>query len=346
MGDELASLEAEIYRLAGERVQHQLAAAARRHPVREAGVSGARPHAQDEELLHRRGDRSRSWRRAAFRCPSGCCATASCSKLKSTYVDALPQLVDPTAASTPASMQAVAATGRLSSANPNLQNIPVRTEQGQRIRRAFIAAPGLLPAGRRLQPDRAAHPRPHRQGAGADRGLPLRARTSTAPPPPRSSAGSPELVTADQRRAAKTINFGILYGMSAVRPRPGARHPAGEAEPLHRGLPRALSAASAPTSRRRCRSAERDGKVETLYGRVRWLPDIQARTWQSARERPPHGHQRPHPGHRGRHPQAGDDRASTGGCAQEHPQARLLLTVHDELVLEVPEAAAEASPRW
>ena len=73
-----------------------------------------------------------------------CCATASSRKLKSTYVDALPALVAADGRLHTRFQQAVAATGRLSSVNPNLQNIPVRTEQGQQIRKAFVAAPGNL----------------------------------------------------------------------------------------------------------------------------------------------------------------------------------------------------------
>ena len=86
------------------------------------------------------------------------------AKLKSTYVDALPALVDENGRLHTRFNQAVAATGRLSSASPNLQNIPVRTETGQQIRKAFIAPTRTPTAGGRLQPDRAASPRPHRRG--------------------------------------------------------------------------------------------------------------------------------------------------------------------------------------
>ena len=103
------------------------------------------------------------------------------TKLKSTYADALADEIDRETGRVHTSYAlAVAATGRFSSNNPNLQNIPIRTEEGRRIRRAFIAEPGQFAAVGRLQPDRAAARRPCGRGAGAEAGVPRRGRHSRA----------------------------------------------------------------------------------------------------------------------------------------------------------------------
>ncbi len=135
-------------------------------------------------------------------------------KLKSTYADALPTLVDAEGRLHTRYLQAVAATGRLSSVNPNLHNIPIRTERRQRIPRAFRAAPGwelLVADYNQIELRILAHIAGEealvdsfRAGHDIDR--------STAA----CVFGiSPDLVSGEQRRAAKVINFGILYGMSA-----------------------------------------------------------------------------------------------------------------------------------
>jgi DNA polymerase-1 len=113
-------------------------------------------------------------------------------KLKSTYVDALPQLVNPRTGRIHASFnQTVAATGRLSVADPNLQNIPIRTAEGRRIREAFVAETGPPAAERGLQPDRAARARAPFERPDAHRHLPARAKTCTTARRARSSARSP-----------------------------------------------------------------------------------------------------------------------------------------------------------
>ncbi|HJX28186.1 MAG TPA: DNA polymerase I, partial [Thermoanaerobaculia bacterium] len=259
-------------------------------------------------------------------------------KLKSTYVDALPAIVAADGRVHTRYNQAVAATGRLSSTNPNLQNIPIRTELGQRIRRAFVAAPGhllLVADYSQIELRILAHIaeeealiRSFAQGEDIHR-----ATAATV------FNVAPELVTGEQRRAAKTINFGILYGMSAF------------------GLSQALSISTKEADRfitayldqfpgvRRYveetqRSAEKEGKVETLYGRVRFLPDIQSKN-RALRE----------------NARRMAINARIQGTAAdllkkamieidcrvraEHPDSRLLLTVHDELVLEVPEGKVE-----
>jgi DNA polymerase-1 len=257
------------------------------------------------------------------------------SKLKSTYVDALPTLVAADGRLHTRFQQAVAATGRLSSANPNLQNIPIRTELGQRIRRAFVAGPGmqLLAADYsqvelRILAHIAGEPELIRAfQAGEDIH--------------RSTAAivfgiAPELVSADQRRAAKTINFGILYGMSAFGLAQNLGIARGEADRFitayldrYPGVRRYVEET--------VRAAERDGRVETLYGRVRWLPDIQSKNRnlrENARRMAINA----------RIQGTAADLLKMAMVAigrrlrAEQPRARLLLTVHDELLFEVPDA--------
>jgi DNA polymerase-1 len=260
------------------------------------------------------------------------------SKLKSTYVDALPAMLGEDGRLHTRFYQAVAATGRLSSANPNLQNIPVRTELGQRIRRAFVAGPGqvLLVADYsqielRILAHIAAEPELIRAfAAGEDI---HRATAGTV------FGVAPELVSADQRRAAKTINFGILYGMSAFGLSQNLGISKGDAERFiaayldrYQGVRRYVEET--------LQTAEREGKVETLYGRVRWLPDIRSKNHnlrENARRMAINA----------RIQGTAADLLKQAMIAvdcrlrREHPGARLLLTVHDELLFEVPEAEVE-----
>ncbi len=261
------------------------------------------------------------------------------TKLKSTYVDALPLLVAADGRLHTRFNQAVAATGRLSSTNPNLQNIPVRTELGLRIRRAFVAGPGhllLVADYSQIELRVLAHIAEEQALiASFARGEDVHRATAAT-----VFGVAPELVTTEQRRAAKTINFGILYGMSAF------------------GLSQALAISTREADRfitsyldrfpgvRRYveetqQSAEREGKVETLYGRVRWLPDIQSKNRnlrENARRMAINARIQG---------TAADllKKAMIEVAARlrdDHPDARLLLTVHDELVLEVPEGKVEA----
>ena len=111
------------------------------------------------------------------------------TKLKGTYIDALPALVHPRTGRLHTTFnQAVAATGRLSSSDPNLQNIPIRTEVGRRIRAGLRRRPRLPDRLGRLLADRAAHPGALLRGPGLPGRLPQRRRTSTSAPPPRCSA--------------------------------------------------------------------------------------------------------------------------------------------------------------
>jgi DNA polymerase-1 len=259
-------------------------------------------------------------------------------KLKSTYVDALPALVAADGRLHTRYQQAVAATGRISSANPNLQNIPVRTELGQRIRRAFVAAPGqaLLVADYsqielRILAHIAEEPELVRAfAAGEDV---HRATAATV------FGMAPELVTAEQRRAAKTINFGILYGMSAFGLSQNLGISRGDAERFiaayldrYQGVRRYVEET--------LRGAEREGKVETLYGRVRWLPDVQSKNRnlrENARRMAINARIQGTAADLLKMAMIAIDRR----LRREHPEARLLLTVHDELLFELPQNKVE-----
>jgi DNA polymerase-1 len=195
------------------------------------------------------------------------------SKLKSTYTDKLGEMVDPGTGRLHTSYhQAVAATGRLSSSDPNLQNIPIRTEEGRKVRQAFIAAPGykILAADySQIELRIMAH-------LSEDEGL-LRAFANGEDIHKAAAAevyGVPlEDVSGDMRRSAKAVNFGLIYGMSAF----------GLAKQLHIGRQEAQAFidryfATYPGVKRymdntRSEAAER-GYVETLRGRRLNLPEI------------------------------------------------------------------------
>jgi DNA polymerase-1 len=260
------------------------------------------------------------------------------AKLKSTYVDALPELVGADGRLHTRFNQAVAATGRLSSANPNLQNIPVRTELGQRIRRAFIAPEGrllLVADYSQIELRVLAHIAGEEALVDAFRAGEDIHRTTAAT----VFGVAPALVTGEQRRAAKTINFGILYGMSAF----------GLAKNLRIGNKEAQEFIDAylgrfPAVRRYIEetlaAAEAEGKVVTLYGRARWLPDIQSKNRalrENARRMAINARIQGTAADLMKKAMI----AVARRLAAERPDSRLLLTVHDELVLEVPAAEAE-----
>jgi DNA polymerase-1 len=201
------------------------------------------------------------------------------SKLRSTYTEKLPQMVNAQTGRVHTSYhQAVAATGRLSSSDPNLQNIPVRTDEGRRIRRAFVPEPGH----RMLAADYSQIELRIMAHLSGDAGL--LAAFAAGEDIHRATAAEvlgvpPREVTADQRRSAKAINFGLIYGMSAF----------GLAKQL--GIER--DAAQTYVDRYferypgvrafmdRTREQARDqGYVETVFGRRLYLPDIKARNPQ------------------------------------------------------------------
>jgi DNA polymerase-1 len=203
----------------------------------------------------------------------------SLSKLRSTYTDRLPDMIDPGTGRVHTSYhQAVTATGRLSSSDPNLQNIPIRTEEGRRIRQAFCA-----PAGRsivaadysQIELRIMAHLSQDKGLLGAF-GANLDVHSATAA----EVFGVPlEDVSTDQRREAKAINFGLIYGMSAFGLAKQLRLGRHEAQAyIDRYFERYPGVADYMTQTREL--AHSQGYVETLFGRRLYLPEINVRNKQ------------------------------------------------------------------
>ncbi|MDH3895258.1 MAG: DNA polymerase I, partial [Chromatiales bacterium] len=203
----------------------------------------------------------------------------SVAKLKSTYTDKLPAQVNPRTGRVHTSYhQAVAATGRLSSSDPNLQNIPIRSEEGRRIRKAFVAPDGweLLAADySQIELRIMAH-------LSEDEGL-LNAFAADRDVHQATAAEvfgvAPDAVTTDQRRSAKAINFGLIYGMSAF----GLARQLGiardEAQAYVNLYFERYPGVKAYMDRTR-EQAREQGFVETVHGRRLYLPDIRSRNAQ------------------------------------------------------------------
>jgi DNA polymerase I len=255
------------------------------------------------------------------------------SKLKSTYTDKLPEMVNAQTGRLHTSYhQAVAATGRLSSTDPNLQNIPVRSEEGRRIRQAFVPDSGwkMMAADySQIELRIMAH-------LSGDAGL-LKA-FSAGEDIHRATASEVfdtalDQVTADQRRSAKAINFGLIYGMSAfglARQLGIARNAAQDYVDLY--FKRYPGVAEFMDRIRE--QAHEQGYVETLFGRRLYLPDINARNHQRRTAAERTAINAPMQGSAAdiikRAMLAVDNWIQT-----ERPPVRMLMQVHDELVLEV-----------
>jgi DNA polymerase-1 len=263
------------------------------------------------------------------------------SKLKTTYVDGLLAQIDPRDGRVHTNFQmAVASTGRLSSTDPNLQNIPIRTEEGARLRRVFVAEPGhlLLAADySQIELRLLAHVAdvPSLREAFA-RGEDIHSRTAAD-----IFRLDPAKVDRESRRRAKMINFGLIYGISAFGLATRLAIPVNEASAIigayfaqYPGIRDYMEGVK--------EEARTHGFVRTPFGRKLWIQDIAAREAQR---------------------RAGAERAAInapfqGGAAEiikramvRLPRAlrdaglsaRMLLQVHDELVFEVPEAEADAT---
>jgi DNA polymerase-1 len=265
------------------------------------------------------------------------------AKLKSTYTDKLPGQVDPRTGRVHTSYhQAVAATGRLSSTDPNLQNIPIRTPEGRRIRQAFIAPSGhLLMAADYSQIE--LRIMAHLSGDESLLGAFAEDRDIHQATAAEVFGLEPSAVTADQRRAAKAINFGLIYGMSAF----GLARQLG----IERGAAQKyvdLYFDRYPGVKRYMddtRLMARDqGFVETVFGRRLYLPDIRSRNQQLRQYAERSAINAPMQG------TAADiiKRAMISvhdWLAGTQASARLVMQVHDELVLEVREDAVESVQR-
>jgi DNA polymerase-1 len=263
------------------------------------------------------------------------------AKLQSTYIERLASLQDPVTGRVHTSFnQAVTATGRLSSSNPNLQNIPVRSEDGNRIRQAFVPAEGMvflaadysqidLRVLAHYSQDKALL---HAFRSGED----IHARTAAE-----IFGVSPLLITSEMRRVAKSINFGIVYGMSSFGLSEQLDIGRKEAQTfidryfgLYQGVKRFMIEI--------VEQARRDGFVTTLLGRRRSLPDISSSNRVSREFAERTAINTPIQG------TAADiiklamvavDRI----IAEKSLPATLLLQVHDELVFELPENELEPS---
>lgn len=198
-------------------------------------------------------------------------------KLLATYVDALPKLVNPSTGKIHTTYnQTVTATGRISSTNPNLQNIPVRTDDGREIRRAFVPDPGCL----MLSADYSQIELRLMADLSGDEAM-IEAFLSGADIHRATAAKiyHEELseVTDTQRRNAKTANFGIIYGISAFGLSERLGIPRGEAKELIEGY-LATYPGVAQYMKQAVETARRDGFVTTILGRKRYLPDINSRS--------------------------------------------------------------------
>ncbi|HBZ93422.1 MAG TPA: DNA polymerase I [Pseudomonas sp.] len=259
----------------------------------------------------------------------------SLSKLKSTYTDKLPEQINPRTGRIHTSYhQAVAATGRLSSSDPNLQNIPIRTAEGRRIRQAFVAPQGykLMAADySQIELRIMAH-------LAKDEGLlsafrdDLDVHKATAA---EVFGVALEEVTSDQRRKAKAINFGLIYGMSAFGLAKQIDVERKEAQAYIDRYFARYPGVLTYMERARAQAAEQ-GYVETVYGRRLYLPEIHAQNQAMRKGAERAAINAPMQG------TAADiiKRAmiAVDGWLQESTiDARIIMQVHDELVLEVRE---------
>jgi DNA polymerase-1 len=264
----------------------------------------------------------------------------SLSKLKSTYTDKLPEMINSHTGRVHTSYhQAVAATGRLSSSDPNLQNIPIRTEEGRRIRQAFVAPQGY----RIVAADYSQIELRIMAHLSGDAGL-LKA-FQEGQDVHRATASEVfevdlEEVSGEQRRKAKAINFGLIYGMSAF----------GLARQLHLGRKESQQYIDRYFERYpgvqqymdRTRALAREqGYVETLFGRRLHLPEINARNKMRAQAAERTAINAPMQG------TAADIikramLAVDSWLRNEGPDATMIMQVHDELVFEVGTAQVDA----
>lgn len=333
LGNKMVELEREAFAIAGEEFNlgspKQLGAILYEklgHPVLSKTAKGQASTA--EAVLAELADQD-------FPLPKVLMQYRSMSKLKSTYTDRLPEQINPRTGRIHTSYhQAVAATGRLSSSDPNLQNIPIRTAEGRRIRQAFIAPKGykLLAADySQIELRIMAH-------LAKDEGL-LHAFRNDLDVHKATAAEVfgvvLDAVTTDQRRSAKAINFGLIYGMSAF----------GLAKQI--GVDRKQSQAYIDRyfarypgvlvymERTRAQAAEQ-GYVETIFGRRLYLPDINAKNPALRKGAERTAINAPMQG-------TAADIIKKAMVAVDHwlaesgLDAKVILQVHDELVLEVRE---------
>ena len=261
-------------------------------------------------------------------------------KLKGTYIDALPQLVNPETGRVHTCFnQAIAATGRLSSSDPNLQNIPIRTEVGREIRRAFVAEPGhvLISADySQIELRVLAHLSKEQTLIDAfNRGEDIHDRTAA-----KVFGGMSGLSPHELRRRAKIINYASLYGKQAFTLAKDIGVSRQEAQQFidayFAGFPRVRAFIDQTLA-----DAQANGVVKTMFGRRRPVPELTSRNFQIRAGAERIAVNMPIQG------TAADilKRAMIdvhGALAEAHPRARMILTVHDELLFESPQDEADA----
>ncbi|MFO1252954.1 MAG: DNA polymerase I [Inhella sp.] len=333
LGQRLLALEQELYTLAGQPFNlgspkqiGEILFGKLGLPVKKKTATGA-PSTDEEVLTELAAD---------FPLPAKILEHRGLAKLKSTYTDKLPLMVNPhTGRVHTHYAQAVAVTGRLASNDPNLQNIPVRTAEGRRIREAFVAPPGRLIASAdysQIELRIMAH-------LSEDPAM-LAAFASGADIHKATAAevfGTPlEQVSTEQRRAAKAINFGLIYGMGAyglaaqlgIEPK-AAKDYIDLYFARFQGVRRYMDETRA--------GAKAKGYVETVFGRRLWLPEInsgngprRAGAERQAINAPMQG-------------TAADliklaMLAVQAAIDREGKQTQIVMQVHDELVFELPES--------
>ncbi len=335
MATRIDTLETDIHTLAGERFN---TASPKQLQVILFEKLGLKPikktktgFSTDEEVLSKLA--------GAHPLPAKILELRQFAKLKSTYVDALPELVNPDTGRVHTSLnQTVAATGRLSSSEPNLQNIPIRTEEGRRIRRAFICPQGKVLVSAdysQIELRILAHMAEDEALISAfESGEDIHRRTAS------DVFGIHEgLVTDPMRRAAKAINFGIIYGMGAYSLAQDLGVSQREAKDTIERYFATYAQVRGWIEETIARATEQ-GYVETLYGRRRAIPELQMKGAQQ---------------------RAAGERTASNSVIQgtaadiikramlaidqrliraKHP-AQMLLQVHDELIFEVPESQAD-----
>ncbi|MGE6471141.1 DNA polymerase I [Serratia proteamaculans] len=264
------------------------------------------------------------------------------AKLKTTYTDKLPLMINPVSGRVHTSYhQAVTATGRLSSSDPNLQNIPVRNDEGRRIRQAFIAPEGYrivaadysqieLRIMAHLSQDEgllkafAAGEDIHRATAAEVFGLPL------------------DKVTNEQRRSAKAINFGLIYGMSAFGLARQLGIPRGEAQ-RYMDLYFERYPGVLEYMERTRQQAASQGYVSTLDGRRLYLPDVSSSNGMRRKAAERAAINAPMQGTAADIIKRAMIEVDAWLQSQEKPLVRMIMQVHDELVFEVHESVIEES---
>ena len=339
LGREIAAIEAEVHRLAGrvfnlnsrDQLEVVLYDELGLTPTRRTQKTGRRSTsaAALEALV---GAHPIVERILAYR---------ELSKLKGTYLDPLPRLVHPATGRIHTRYhQTGTATGRLSSSDPNLQNIPVRTEVGRRIRRAFVAEPGyVLVAADYSQIE--LRVLAHLSGDENLKRVFQERRDIHTQTASWMFGVPPEAVDPFRRRAAKTVNFGVLYGMSPHRL---SRELGIEYTEAERFIQRYFESYPRVQAyiERTLEQAREKGYVETLFGRRRYIPDIRSRNRNVREAAERMAFNMPVQG------TAADlMKLAMVKLAPEVRAlgARIILQVHDELVLEAPQDRAEAVAR-